>query len=128
MIKNIFLLLVAIVAVAFIYVESKVYRSKVVENLPERRKWTSMENQLRTSCILKCQNDENCVHVFFKELKGDKSLGKCWKLMRTGSEGCEKTQMEQGSLETFEVNHLFVYYVFCAVFNFTDMKLGIKTY
>lgn len=54
------------------------------------------EGEIRTTCLLKCRNDENCDKSYFKVDKVDNTVGECWYVKEGGDDKLQLPQTSDG--------------------------------
>ncbi|XP_057296969.1 uncharacterized protein LOC130625872 [Hydractinia symbiolongicarpus] len=83
-------------SVKYILTEKHLYVLKDVGSITNGKITKYTEGEIKTTCLLKCRNDENCDKSYFKVDKVDNTVGECWYVKEGGEDKLQLPQTSDG--------------------------------
>ncbi|XP_057296007.1 uncharacterized protein LOC130624958 [Hydractinia symbiolongicarpus] len=96
-------LILLLVAIKYILTEGNLYLIHNVNDIKKGKIIKHSKGFTRTTCLLKCRNNQDCDTAYFKANQGNNAIGECWFVQEGGEDELElPNKSDGGKVESFE--------------------------
>ncbi|XP_057297046.1 uncharacterized protein LOC130625939 [Hydractinia symbiolongicarpus] len=98
---KVFTLILLLFAIKYILTEDKLYLIHSVNDIKNGKIIKHSKGFTRTTCLLKCRNNQDCDTAYFKSDQGNNAIGECWFVQEGGEDELQLPETS-GEVESFK--------------------------